>query len=271
MDSPKAMRLYCILISVEHQEHSYSFGPEFVAVSRYSKCNLRLEIGPAIPQGRPRLLSKNDPSGWKERRRRIFSRWRFDLNRSRWEVGGAWSMARGKSWSHSWRLSLSLSFSLKLSELLGTASRERERKRDGENGIVPCTCEISCESWHIARRGSCFRETTLDEDDGDGGGSDVPRYPYAICMEENMRTPVYNLAAANGRSVWNLRACAPCWRRRRAHWQKPAPPVGLLGLSCSWLTSHVVYRGHRDAYRATYVGRWMTETEGISNNINVKL
>jgi len=33
-------------------------------------------------------------------------------------------------------------------------------------------------------------------------GGDVPRYPYAICMEENMRTPVYNLAAvADGRFI----------------------------------------------------------------------
>lgn len=58
MNNSKAMRLNCILISVE--EHLYSSGPEFVTVSRCSKCNLRLEIGLMTPQGRPRFLSKND-------------------------------------------------------------------------------------------------------------------------------------------------------------------------------------------------------------------
>jgi len=46
-------RDYCSLIRIECEEHSYSFGLDFVTVSRYSKCNLRLEIGLAIPQERP--------------------------------------------------------------------------------------------------------------------------------------------------------------------------------------------------------------------------
>lgn len=57
------------------------------------------------------------------------------------------------------------------------------------------------------RLGSCFRETTLDGSDGDSGGGDVPRYPYAICMEENMRTPVYNLAVADGGSPCEIHVC----------------------------------------------------------------
>jgi hypothetical protein len=68
------------------------------------------------------------------------------------------------------------------------SSTSREREREWEDGTVPCTCEISGESWlmrtcmsradKIARRGGdCCCETTLG----------VPRYLYVICMEENMR------------------------------------------------------------------------------------
>lgn len=46
----------------KHEGHSYSFGLNLVIVSRYSKCNLRLEIGLAFPQERPRLIYKNNPS-----------------------------------------------------------------------------------------------------------------------------------------------------------------------------------------------------------------
>lgn len=54
---------------------------------------------------------------------------------------------------------------------------------------------------------------------GDGGG--VPRYLYAICMEENTRVPVYNLAAADGRTVGRsarfarARECAMLTKRER--------------------------------------------------------
>lgn len=44
-------------------------------------------------------------------------------------------------------------------------ARNGPMPRKGD-GTVPRTCGNSCESWRIARRGSRFRETTLDENDG---------------------------------------------------------------------------------------------------------
>lgn len=169
-------------------------------------------------QERPRLLSKNRPTARRWMERTEVENFLGDDDLTWRKMWSRWSTAREKIFESFLVLSLFLFLSrvIKYSE----QSNSREKGRDRASGTVPCTCENSCESWHIARRGSCFRETTLDESDGDGGGGDVPRYPYAICMEENMRTPVYNLAVADV-GLCEVRACAS-WRRWRAHRQKPA-------------------------------------------------